>query len=263
MFVLFKGYFDESYDGSAVNLFTLSCLVATGKDWFEIERAWKLQLAAKNKQLKKEGRAPISRYHASECSGRRGDFEGWSHDERDTFVCELFGVIKRSRGVHAVAYDMQLDDVCDVFPEWSKDRLETAYAVLPKFVMWTLGEDFQQMARGVSARINLFHDQTGGEGRYDPTISRAFDGQMADPNFPYKQYFHTISPKRWESCVPLQLADLVAFEWYKEADARLEARKTRKSFQALLDMEAFGIHSKSFTKEILQELREHMQSNEK
>jgi hypothetical protein len=32
VFVLFKGYIDESYDGSARNLFALSCLIADSKD---------------------------------------------------------------------------------------------------------------------------------------------------------------------------------------------------------------------------------------
>lgn len=191
--MFFNGYIDESYDGSNLNLFALSCIVATKKSWSEIERAWKLQLAAKNKQLKKEGRPIVHRYHASECSGCRGEFKGWSRDERDDFVRGLFGVIKRSSGAHAVAYDLQLDDLCEVFPEWSKDRLETAYAVLPKFIMWTLGEDFERLAPGADVKITLFHDQTGGGGKYDPTILRSltvrwliriFHTSVTSPRFP-------------------------------------------------------------------------------
>jgi TRAP-type mannitol/chloroaromatic compound transport system substrate-binding protein len=54
---------------------------------------------------------------------------------------------------------------------------------------------------------------------------------------------------------------LVAFESFKEAEAKLEARKQRKSFQALIEMDAFGIHVKSFNKEILQELRARMEND--
>ena len=182
----FQGYIDESVDGDQ-NLFTLSCLVATGKEWAETVRGWNLQIKAINKKLTKEGRPSISRYHASDCSGRRGEFKGWSHDERDAFVKDLFGVIKRSRGgYHSVAYDVQLDDLCEVFPEWAGDRLETAYAVLPKFITYTLGDDFKGFSKGGRVKIALFHDRTGGNGKYDPTILRSFNNQMLDSDFPYK-----------------------------------------------------------------------------
>ena len=49
-FVIFRGYMDESY-GADQNIFAWSCLIATGSDWFEMERQWKLHLRAKNKAL--------------------------------------------------------------------------------------------------------------------------------------------------------------------------------------------------------------------
>lgn len=260
-FVLFTGYMDESYDGAKQNLFVFSCLVARGKTWAEVTRAWKLQLSAANKQLEREGRPPISRYHASECSGRREEFKGWSLDERDVFVRGLFGVIKRSKGMHAVAYTIELDDLCDVFPEWADDRLRAAYGLLPRFVMYTVGKDLYNFGKGDPAKVTLFHDRTGGDGKYDPTILRAFNTQMNGPGFRYKDYFTTIAPLAWQDCMALQPADLVAFESFKEAEAKLEARKQRKSFQALIEMDAFGIHIKSFNKDILQDMRTQMEAD--
>lgn len=260
-FVLFTGYMDESYDGAKQNLFVFSCLVARGKVWAELARSWKLQIDAVNRRLVKAGRPLISRYHASECSGRRGDFKGWSLDERDAFVRGLFGVVKRSQGMHAVAYTIELDDLCEVFPEWAEDRLKAAYGLLPRFVMYTVGDDLHNLGQGIPAKVTLFHDRTGGDGKYDPTILRAFNTQMNGSGFRYKDSFTTIAPLSWQDCVPLQPADLVAFESFKEAEAKLEARKQRKSFQALIEMDAFGIHVKSFNKEILQELRARMEND--
>jgi hypothetical protein len=92
--VLFRGYIDESY-GGAEDAFALSCLIAKGKDWNEMVRAWKLHLATVNKRLKKEGRPLISRYHTSDCSNRRGEFEGWTTQEQIDFSIGLFGIFKR------------------------------------------------------------------------------------------------------------------------------------------------------------------------
>jgi hypothetical protein len=260
-FVLFTGYMDESYDGAKQNLFVFSCLIARGKVWAEIIRAWKLQLSAVNKRLAKEGRPLISRYHASACSGCRDEFKGWSRDERDDFVRGLFGVVERSKGMHYVAYSIELDDLCEIFPEWAHDRLQAAYGLLPRFVMYTIGEDLYNYGKGRPAKVTLFHDRTGGEGKYDPIILRGFNTQMNGSDFRYKDFFTTIAPLAWQDCLALQPADLVAFESFKKVEAEIEARKLRKSFDALMGMEALGIHIKSFTKDILRELRARMEKD--
>ena len=261
LFVQLRGYMDESY-GNDQNVFAWSCLIARGKEWTEMERRWKLCLRAKNKELAKAGRPIISRYHASDCSGRRGEFEGWTLDERDAFVLELFGLFRQFQS-HTVVYDAQLNDICTVFPEWSKQRLAAAYYLLTLFVMFGIGRDFRQIEQKVGTikktSITLFHDRTGNNGEYDPTILRAFNQQVTNPYIEYRDYFTTIAPLSWEKCVALQPADLVAFECFKEAEGSLEARKSRKSYKALVEMKTFGIHSMMVTQEALQGLRENIE----
>lgn len=259
--MIFKGYIDESY-GPNQNVFSLSCLIGRGKAWTELEHKWKLHLAAKNKQLAKAGRQTISRYHASDCSGCRSEFKGWSRDERDAFVVELFGLLKNFPS-HTVVFDVQLDDLCTVFPEWAGDRLEAAYHLLTGFLMHQIADDFKKQPRGGPVRITLFHDWTGGNGKYNPVILRSFTQQINDPAFEERDYFTTIAPSQWRHSVALQPADLVAFECFKEATARIEARKSRLSYTALIDMHAFGIHSKSFNPKSIRALRARMEQQQK
>jgi hypothetical protein len=253
-FVVYRGYMDESCR-QGQTLFTFSCLIASGKSWFEMERAWRLCIDAKNRQLKKEGRELLRRYHASDCNARRKDFEGWTPEEQIAFVKGLLRTFKRTKGVHAVGYVLNLDELCEVFPD-TADRLDAAYFVLTKFIMYTIGDDFLNLGGGKPAKLTLFHDRTA-KVKYDETILRAFSQQIADNNFKYAQYFTTVAPLGWEDCIALQPADLVAFETGKYAEQK---SKKRKSFEALLDLPQFGIHVKMFTKEILQEMRDHMES---
>ena len=248
---------DESYDNGQ-NVFAFSCLMARGKDWDDMERRWKLHIAAKNKSLIRQARKPISRYHASDCSGRRNEFEGWDRDERDAFVLKLFGAMKLFPS-HTVAIEMQLDDLCEVFPEWSGDRLKAAYHLLTRFVMHHIATDIQRMAPGKYAKVTLFHDRTGGNGKYDPTIRQAFNLMMESKGFEGKNYFTTIEPLPWTDSIALQPADLVAFECFKQAEAQLKARKTRRSFTALLDMASFGIHSMGFRKDQMIDYRKKLE----
>jgi hypothetical protein len=80
--VFFRGFIDESYDPEYDNIFTLSCLLSTGKIWVELSRTWKLMLDSWNRRLKKQGRPKISRYHAADCSNLKKEFKDWSTDEQ-------------------------------------------------------------------------------------------------------------------------------------------------------------------------------------
>lgn len=259
IFVLLRGYIDESY-GSSQNVFSLSCIMARGKDWLEMERRWKLQIDAKNKFLKKHGRKTISRYHASDCSGRRNEFKGWTHDERDEFVLKLFHLFKAFPS-HTVAIEMQLSELCEIFPEYAGDRLRAAYHVFTQCVMDHIVRDIRRMTQGGRAKVTLFHDRTGGDGKYDPTILRAFNLMLGYKNFDGGDYFTTIAPLSWKDSIALQPADLVAFEFFKQAEAKLEARPARRSYVALLDMEAFGIHSMGLRKDEMIDYRKRLEAN--
>ena len=250
--MIFKGYIDESYDGNQ-KLFALSCLVALGKPFSEMERMWKLHLNAKNKQLAKQGRPLITRYHASDCSNKRGEYEGWSDEERDAFVLGLFGIFKRT-DVHTVGIDVDLDNLCEVFPEFAGDRLELAYSVMLDFVMYTVAEDFYKLnpARD-DWKITLFHDRTQ---KHDATILRQFRRSILDPGFQFGNFFTSITSLSWRDCLLLQPADLVAYEIFKEAQLKEKGQVSRRSFKALIDMESFGIHTRRFVdKESMLKLR--------
>jgi hypothetical protein len=248
IFVIFKGYIDESYDKHQ-RIFTLSCMIGRGKTFYEMERLWKMRLRAKNKQLEKQGRKVLSRYHAADCNARGGEFHGWEKEERDEFVLKLFQVFKRIP-LHCIAIDMDLDVVCKVFPEYSDDRLKLAYMLLTDFLLFSIGEDFVRFAGGNirDDKVTLFHDRTA-NGKYDPTILRQFNNTLATPGFPHAKLFTSITSLRWQDCMLLQPADLVAFEALRQAQHFHERRDSRKSFDALVGFDAFGVHLQSFRDE--------------
>src|SRR5271156_2881324 len=75
-FTVFKGYIDES--GDQINSFTLSCLLGKGSNWGFFQGDWENVIAAKNKELIRDGRKTISRYKAADFNSRKGEFEGWT-----------------------------------------------------------------------------------------------------------------------------------------------------------------------------------------
>ncbi len=80
-------------------------------------------------------------------------------------------------------------------------------------------------------QIALVHDRCN----YDGVLLKAFNDHMNDPTFSGREYFSTIASQSWENCIPLQAADLLAYETFKEAQRSLTSRPRRRTLSLLLE----------------------------
>jgi hypothetical protein len=78
---------------------------------------------------------------------------------------------------------------------------------------------------------------------------------MGDQTFNYASTYTTCAPMGWENCVPLQLADLVAYESFKHIERLRDKKDMRPSLSALLEMPTFKGLSKHMTRDHLISLR--------
>jgi hypothetical protein len=127
--------------------------------------------------------------------------------------------------------------------------------------MHTIGEDFKKLDKSrKQSKITLFHDKTA-NGKYDPIIRRQFNSTSTHPGFEYANLFTTVAPLKWQDCILLQPADLVAFEVFRQAQNFYEGRKNRKSYEALIALKTFGVHLRSFrSKEGMQRFRDRVKA---
>jgi len=114
-------------------------------------------------------------------------------------------------------------------------------------------EDARKKQGGRSKQVNfvLFHERSP----YDARLLTTFNRVMADSTFSGREMFSTIAPLGWQDCIPLQAADLIAYENFKESERQLTGRARRKSLAVLLDMAQFGGRARSFTDEGVAALR--------
>jgi hypothetical protein len=248
--VNFLGYIDESYN---THVFTLSCLISTGKTWSEFSRAWKLMLDSVNKKLEAQGKHVISRYHAADCSNLKREFADWTTDEQKAFFADILRLFRRHQ-VDTVALSINLDEFHQVIPEARievRPDLETfLYGMTTKFLIERIAD--RHCTRNPNARIALTHDRSA----YDGVMQEAFNQLMADPNFRYKGCFRTFTSTGWEHCIPLQPADLVAYENFKDAMRKVNPRDRRMSFEMLIDLDAFSGRAQSMGADAILKLRQ-------
>lgn len=247
--MVFRGYIDESYDGKQVpDVFTLSCLIAEGNVWPWIELAWTNVLDNKNAELRAACRPTIARYHAVDCNARERQFEGWEPQERDEFVKELFKVFRRHE-TSTVSFSIGGRDLLEVWGASKENAIPVAYELLMRWIMIEIGVSHGE--EGVKEKVALFFERSD----YGHVLQRTFDQTLDDPTFRYGDVFTTIAPMKWQDCIPLQPADLVAYETFRNAKSwRSGQQNLRPSLEALLEMNSFGGRSKNVTREVLENM---------
>jgi len=98
------------------------------------------------------------------------------------------------------------------------------------------------------AIISLIHDRS----EYDSVLLDAFNILAKDENsFAAAKRFCSIAPMSWEQCIPLQQADLLAYENYKESRRSVSLRDRRKSLDWILERGQLGGFLKGFNDEAL------------
>ncbi len=247
------GYVDESLDGQG--WFCLSCVITTDLYWHFFSGSWARRLTSVNRCLLAEGRNPISRFHATDLWARRGEYTGWSLSERDSFVAAMRSTIEGlDRGVHAVCHGVKQEELADVFELANPKQIKRAcYAATFSFLMLQLAEDIDLRPGYEHEKVTLVHDQNES---YDAAIARAFQRMKTDASFKGRHYFTSLTPCRWQHCVPLQAADYVAYETRRNIPNKVAGRDFGPQLAALLKLPNFGGSSFYLSRANLESVRD-------
>jgi len=266
VYTTYRTYIDESGDGKQV--FTLSGLMAKGSNWQWIAIDWKEILEEKNKELAKQGRKTLRRFHAKDMNNFVEDFEGWLPDERTEFSKKLIHIFdKPSNRVNGFSESIELQTLKRLIPETKDDPIGFSYHFLLKMMMHGIGEKFAEANDGQvppNIRVALIHDQTT---KYNGVLAETFASFLKDPTFKYPSLFTTIAPMKCQDCIALQPADLLASENFKEtlrhaSDKEKDQKRDRRiSLDALLNCQSFGGYGRCLGENAILELRKMMDEN--
>ena len=250
---IFEGYIDESF---GPRYFSLTCLFAKGINWRWVVKDWEDVMDEKNRELSAAKRKELTRFHAAECSSRRGEFAGWTVPEQTGFMKKLLGTMgKPASNVNHIAFALDLNELQEVIPETARDPLGFAYGLLIKMSMLEIGAGFGEANENTERiRMTLIQDRNS----YPGACLSAFEAMKEDTTFKHRHIFTTLAPIAWEDCPILQPCDLIAFEAYKEAERQgvRPHMDMRKSLAFLLsDQSYFRGRSKGFNRENLEELK--------
>jgi hypothetical protein len=224
-----SAYIDESYNGRVL---CVGGWLALDMQWNGIERLWKERIQHERRLSIKRGFPPISRYHATDCANLKNEFseeKGWDIPRQIRLSKKLIEIVGRYR-IAGIVGGGGIADFVKHFPgdkERCKDGLY--YFSVIKFLALTCEAMKKYFP---NERVSVFYER----GQFGGMAQRAFDSLMSDPrNADCSKYFVTMAPLGWEDCVPLQPADLMAYEGLKRVDGSLRGEDNiRRSLQALM-----------------------------
>lgn len=214
---MMSAYFDDSgtHRGSAV--IVTAGLVGTVDQWAALEKAWAVELSAPICGLKD----PIPYFHMTECQASRGHFRGWNRTETDYFCKRLQDIILDAClygygfGCEVSQWDALIKgDIRDIIGNAEHYSIRNCFV---RSVGWA-----QNQSPPPDDMTFVFDDR--------PQIKRDTDivydvfKRQAEPPPDITGLAYLSAQKT----IPLQAADIIAWEFYQAARSVLLRENSRR-----------------------------------
>jgi hypothetical protein len=205
-FLLFRFYCDESYDGKAANpdYFTISGFFSDQPTWEDVEDEWD----AVNR------RYGVNSFHGTELNGRTGRYKGWCKSKGCEYSAELLNTVNRqNRRMRAYNCGIRGDAYRKIISQDARIKMGHPWMVCFKSIVAMVAKDMETLPRD-----DRFSVVFGHENRFDAMALESFWMMMENPDFEYRHRLMTCTPALPRDVIGLQVADLMAYEYYKRME---------------------------------------------
>lgn len=235
-FLILQFYCDESYDN---NIFTFGGFMGLETEWSKLERKWK-------RRVKKAG---VSRFHAAELNGYKKEFESWKGTSKSKdFVVPLLNIIGHRKLV-GFSFALLRNDYEKYTSQKAKDKLGSPYLCCFKHCIAQAAQIMHEMPQEDKFAVIIDRNPEETE------AVKLFYAIKDDSTVPYRHRLATCVPGGWEDFIPLQPADMIAYDTFKLLHDYHVKGKTewRKSLKALY--ESNTLYGKYFDKECFESIQ--------
>lgn len=221
-------YHDESYNSNA---FCIGGWLARENTWKKLEKDWRARIDYENRKSAKKGFPPISRYHATDCANLKRDFDvlkGWSIERQIRLSKKLCGIVATYYPYGIVAGTTIEDCKYLITTQDCAERNKQMYRLSFQLYLTLLS---QVMERNYpNDRVTVFYDRSK---NFGPIVNEVWSHFCKHPvASAFAKRIVIVAPLGWEECIPLQPADLIAFEGLKRINTG--GPDMRKSLTAIL-----------------------------
>jgi hypothetical protein len=200
--LFFRFYCDESYDGKAnADYFTIGGFFSDQPTWEEVEEEW-------NDVNLRYG---VSGFHATWLNGYREEYKGWCKSRACQYSAELLHCVNRQgRRMRAYNCGIRGDAYRRIISDAGQIRLGHPWICCFQGCIAMIAKDMETLPPDASFSVVLSREK-----RFGPLGVAGFESMADNPNFQYRHRLMTCTSGNPEKIIPLQVADMMAFEYYK------------------------------------------------
>lgn len=219
---VFRFFVDESGIHKSSKIFVLAGFFAPEEVWVDFTGAWQAVLDTHG----------IEVFHAKECNASEGEFKKFKQhrEERNAFVIDLLKVISDRPRIEPFYTGVILDDYQTVMRQYPD--YEHPYYACMKWVFSEIGL-LMEMAGVPTTEIvaSVFDRQK----KFSEQALTLFDEMVEDKTWGFRERFDSIAFASKRRFKPLQAADALAYDAYREFNRRCFTpnQPQRRSFTAL------------------------------
>ncbi|MCW5794016.1 MAG: DUF3800 domain-containing protein [Nitrospira sp.] len=249
---MFIAYIDESGHPSDTNILTIACVVGKERKWIQLTEKWKRVLR----------RYRVSMFHMTEYENRAGEFEGWQQDKRIAFIADLAAILKNTM-TYAVAASLSVEDWKETIGELiqKKARKDRFRYIAPYLML------FQECLQSTAESVKLSDDEAILCIADENNIAGNFVSRFCDSLIegrPWANKFASVEFANKREIIPLQAADMVAYEAFKYAQRWDEHKNGLPRRKLMQNLAATGcITVGRYTRQDLEGFRNQMIEMEK
>jgi len=235
-------YCDESYDPQS-NAYVVGGMAATEDVWNKIVRSWNW----KNK------RVGIKCFHAVDLNAHKYEFTGWTNQRAKRYSRSLLKIlIKQKRRLQAVSVGVLVKEYEQIINEHGRRQMGHPYILCFKQCIALLAEELHRPQNGWDSNIGF--SVVLEQNKFQAEAVGLFYKMKAHPTWRAAYRLGTCEPGSREKFVPLQPADLMAYETFRLIHERhFGMNKIRIPLYKMFPFNGFsGFY---YTAEILQDMK--------
>ena len=194
--------------------------------WTEVEERWK----AENK------RAGVTRYHAANVNARSGEFAGWSKDQQREYSKNLIQIlVDQGRYLHAVSCSIWASDYYQIINDHGRKKLGHPYIACFKSCVAMIAREMEVRGFAPEDKFAVILDRNDLENE----AVKVFYQMKGEVLWPYRHRLATCASGGWEDFIPLQPADLIAYETFRLIHEKATGPSVRKALQLMFPTNGF------------------------
>jgi hypothetical protein len=224
--VIFRFCCDESHEGKqGSECYTVSGFFSNLPTWDEVEDRWD--------EINRNYGVP--RFHAQHLNRRDIEYDGWCKCRADSYSAELLKVVnEQGKRMRAYNCGMHCDAYKTVVSEEGREKLGHPWMVCFNSCVAMIAKDMETLPP--DDVVEIIVERGGG---FDDEAVESFGRMNVNARFPYRHRLKSCTPTTPEKRIGLQVADLMAYEYFKRLNNRVRDSRMRPPYDLIRQHNGF------------------------